>query len=159
MEPRDTSFDELIPELPHWDGGGGIDIGSWINMIGRHDHAIAYSRIFWPEFVVEEGCVFLAGFDPESFERVSEAVNGDKQSTEEWLNRTELLDLFLGHLNQGEVVTAGVLEYLGNTLAQTWEAKLRMEFPEVDPVVRFQAGNADELASYEITFFLNRSVA
>lgn len=42
----EPDFDTLIPELPKWDEGKGIDVDSWLACVGNFEHAVAYARLF-----------------------------------------------------------------------------------------------------------------
>ena len=60
-EQSDTDFTALIPELPQWNDGAGIDAESWIGCVGNFELATGYSLIFWPGFVRFEGYVLREG--------------------------------------------------------------------------------------------------
>lgn len=150
---RDTSFDRLIPELPQWNNGGGIDIDDWIGCIGRFDHAIGYSRVFWPEFVLHDGCLLRAGFSHESFAGFMRQAGGNRRSVEAVMNHVHIEDLFMGRVNQGEDVTRDKIVYLGRALKDMWAARLKRDFPTLDIVVSFPEADDEDLSSYEITVF------
>lgn len=40
-----TDFAKLIPELPDWNNGKGIDVESWIDCIGTFQLAVGYSTL------------------------------------------------------------------------------------------------------------------
>ena len=61
-------FTQLIPELQAWNDGKGIDVVSWIRCLGRFDHAVGYSQLFWPEFTIHDECIMFADFTVESYE-------------------------------------------------------------------------------------------
>lgn len=63
-----TDFARLIPELPDWNDGRGIDRDSWLSGIGRFDHAVAYVTLFWPAFTLHDDCVLFADFRLQSFD-------------------------------------------------------------------------------------------
>lgn len=70
---------QLIPELSQWNNGAGIDVATWIGCVGRYDHAIGYASIFWPEFVMHDGCILLGTPDPAG-EGVSRAAGQGRAS-------------------------------------------------------------------------------
>jgi hypothetical protein len=149
---RDTSFDALIPELPHWNNGRGIDVDAWIGCIGRHDHAIGYSRVFWPDFVLHEGHLLRAGFDVDSY-RGFAATGRGRQAVEAVMNHEHLVDIFMGFANEGIDPTREQILYLGRMLEEMWTAKLQRDFPDLDLVVSFPREHEDDLTRYEITVF------
>ena len=48
---------KLVPQIREWNGGEGINIKDWISCIGSYEHAIGYSTLFWPKFVLHDGCL------------------------------------------------------------------------------------------------------
>ena len=150
---RDTTFDSVIPELPRWNNGAGISIDDWIGAIGRHDHAIGYSRVFWPEFVLHDACLLRAGFDQDSFHGFMEQCDGDRRRVEAVMNHEHLEDMLMGMFHDGEHPSRDQILYLGRVLREMWSAKLKRDFPSLDIVVSFPEGPWDELRHYEITVF------
>jgi hypothetical protein len=145
-----VDFNELIPELAEWNNGKGIDIDGWICGVGSFEHAIGYTRLFWPEFVEHEGCVFVAGFSVESYEGFLEQTKGDKRAVEAVMNHRHILTLF------GDVdldPTEEQIVYFGRRLREIWQAKLDRDFPERKIVVRFFEEGCEDLYDYQITFF------
>jgi hypothetical protein len=43
---------KLIPELADWNAGTGITLAAWISGVGRFDHALGYSTIFFARFLI-----------------------------------------------------------------------------------------------------------
>jgi hypothetical protein len=150
---RDTTFDALIPELPHWNNGAGISIDAWIACIGRHDHAIGYSRVFWPEFVLHEGCLLRAGFSKESFDGFMEQCGGNRRAVEVVMNHEHVANVLMGLQNEGLRPTREQILYLGRVLRDMWQARLRRDFPQLDIVLSFPEEHQDDLDAYEITVF------
>jgi hypothetical protein len=53
---RDVDFTELIPKLRgHW---ATHDIDTWIGIEGDYEYLVGYSRIFWPDFIEHDDCIF-----------------------------------------------------------------------------------------------------
>ena len=153
MKNRDSDmidFNELIPELPEWNNGNGIDIDGWICGVGNFEHAIGYTRLFWPEFVEYKGCVFRADFSVESYEGFLEATKGDKRAVEAVMNHRHLLTIF-GDPRLDP--TEEQIIYFGRMLREIWQAKLDRDFPHRKIVVRFYEEGCEDLYDYEITFF------
>ena len=140
----------LIPELSAWNDGKGIDAESWISAIGRYDHAIGYSTIFWPGFCVHNDCVFRYPIDAETYAHWMEAVGGDKTKVEALANHQHIVDLFPNSVFQP---SDEVVLYLGSILREMWSSKLRSDFPTREFVVEFPYGEAAGVTNCEITFY------
>jgi hypothetical protein len=106
-------FEQLIPELSQWK----TDIGSWINAIGRFDHAIAYGHLFWPEFKIHQECVLFADCPIESFDHWMKHTGGNLTAVEGVLNHRHILDLFT---NSEFKATREVVLHLGRLLRDIW---------------------------------------
>jgi hypothetical protein len=143
-----TSFDELIPELPRWNNGRGIDVVAWIGCIGNWEHLIGYIELIWPRFVEHESCILRAGFSPESFRGFMEQTRGDKKSVEAVMNHLHIADLF----GDGRPTEPQVIHVL-HRLKEIWSAKLARDFPDRSVVVSFTEGPFEDLADYEITWY------
>jgi hypothetical protein len=84
-----TDFSELIPELPSWNDGGGIDAESWIGCVGNYQLAVGYTLIFWPRFVRFDDYVLREGFSIESL-RGFERQSGSTRASVEWVMTTNI---------------------------------------------------------------------
>lgn len=51
MTPSKPDFNRLIPELKKWNNGDGISIEAWLQCIGNHEHAVAYSTLSGPNLL------------------------------------------------------------------------------------------------------------
>ena len=83
--PEDDA--KLNPELAGWSKGEGIDILSWLGCVGNFEHAIAYARLFWPEFQLHDGCIFFGGVHQATYEEWLRAMNGNKTSLQVVMNQ------------------------------------------------------------------------
>ena len=145
-----SEFDALIPELPTWNEGKGIDVDSWLACVGNYEHAIAYGRLFWPEFSVHEDCVLFAGFNEKSFVGFMEQTRGNKKAVEGVMNHRHILDLFP---NVKTEPSRALVVHLGRVLKDMWSCKLRRNFPSREITVSFPEDGIEDLLDYEITFF------
>ena len=143
----------LITELAEWNNGEGIDIDSWISCVGSFEHAIAYGRMFWPEFVEHDGCILRAGFNVESYDGFMQRCEGDRTAIEKVMNHWHICDLFGG---ADQEPTGDQVVYLGRALKDMWQCKLDREFPGADMIVLFGEEGCDDLLDYEITFYQSR---
>lgn len=144
------AFGHLIPELRDWNGGAGIDVDSWICCVGNFEHAIGYGRLFWPEFVAFDGCVFGPGFTESNYRNWMDSTKGDKRAVQVVMNHQHILDLFG---DQALSPTRDQVVYLGRLLKDVWSAKLKRDFPGWVVVVSFPEEHCEDLLDYEITFF------
>jgi hypothetical protein len=145
-----NNIEMLIPELAAWNNGRGATVGSWISGIGRYDHAIGYSTIFWPKFVVYDDCVFRQSMDAETYRQWMDGCRGDKSAVEAAANHKHIADLFV---NSESRPSKDVVLYLGSTMREMWSCKLKMDFPSRQFDVEFPYGDTAQLVDYQITFF------
>jgi hypothetical protein len=141
---------ELIPELSKWNDGSGIDLESWVTVVGRYDHAIAYATIFWPDFVVHDGCVFRHRPSEETYGKWLASLDGDRSKVESVINHLHITDMFT---SEGVDPTPRVLMHVAQLLKDMWSCKLDRDFPGRGFCVEIYEGKPDDLLAYEITFF------
>lgn len=143
-------FTRLVPELPKWNYGRGIDIDAWICCVGNFEHAIGYSRLFWPAFLKHDDAVFFCdGFSNESYDGFMRQAAGDRSAVERVMNHRHLAALFC---DPSLSPSREQLLYLGDLLQQMWTAKLRRDFPGVPFAVPLFGADSEELMDLEITF-------
>ena len=147
----DDDFTALIPELPQWNNGAGIDAKTWIACVGNFELATGYSLIFWPRFVEFGQYVLREGhFSEDTVREWERATNNDRQATEAVINHVHLLDI---HGDQAAEPTEAQLRYLGRVLRETLEAKLKRDFPDRTFEVVFNDEPDLDLLDYEVTFW------
>jgi hypothetical protein len=144
---------ELIPELREWNEGGGISLADWANAVGRYDYAVAYASIFWPDFFLRDDCVFRLDPKGENYAAWMSELEGDRSKVEAMINHLHILDMFT---SEGFEPTPQVVVQISRVLQDMWSCKLQRDFPERRFKVEIQDGKADDLLSYEITFFQDR---
>ena len=146
-----SKYYDLIPELKEWGDVNGhpYEPEDWLCGIGTFEHAIAYSTIFWPEFVEYDGCIIVGGApDPDNYQSWLRSTNGEKHRVEAVLNHLHLVDLF-----SVAKATSQQLEYLGSKIQRKWLLKAQAEFPSRNIVVDFYRGNEEDLVEYQVTLF------
>lgn len=148
-------FAKLIPELKTWNQGEGIDVDEWIGCISNFEHMIGYCAIFWPEFALHEDCVMFADFDKKDFGGFLENYHGNKNAVEQTMNHWHIIDLF--SMDKPKP-TKDQITFLGRTLKEIWEAKLKRDFPNRNIVVVFNEDDCVELIDYSITFYHDQTV-
>lgn len=141
-------FAALIPELPNWNDGAGIEPQAWIECVGNYELATGYSLIFWPSFVRFENYVLRDGFSVESLRGFEDMTKGNRVAVEAVMNHVHIADI---HCNVEP--KEAQLRYLGRVLKEIHEVKLRSDFPDL----RFEVSFNDEpgliLDEYELTFW------
>jgi len=141
----------LIPELPTWNNGAGIDAESWIGCVGNYELATGYSLIFWPRFVEFDRYVLReACFSEENVRDWERATNNDRRAIEAVINHVHLLDI---HCDSPAEPTEAQLRYLGRVLRETHEAKLKQDYPARSFEVVFIDEPDLDLVDYEVTFW------
>lgn len=154
MPKPPTDFSKLIPELPLWNNGAGIDVESWLGCMGNFQLAIAFSTLFWPRFVEFEDCVLFDEFSPDSFQGFMRQTRGNRAAVEHVMNHRHLLDLFSSPVGEAsEKPTPEQLDYLGNILQEVWQVKLSHDFPHRKVTVVFERAAPEDLLSYIVTFY------
>jgi hypothetical protein len=150
MSVSKEEFESLIPELPDWNNGDGIDVDTWISCAGNYEHAIGYSRIFWPEFVEHDDCIFQSGFSIDSYDGFMEQSGGHKKSVESVMNHWHISELFC----DGDTIPSHKQAiYMGRILKDLWSTKLMRDFPSRNIVVNFSEGPHEDLIDYVITYY------
>ncbi len=122
-------------------------------------YALTVSRLLWPDFVKEHGCVFLGRYSGSNPPPANDTATG----WESFVNHTHIFDEFTNDataLISEEVVYN---EYhpdfisaceLGQQIAKLWALKLKLDFPSENfrvyytqydnPIVRFHKVRDDE---------------
>ncbi len=145
-----VDFYALIPEMLTCNDGKGLDVESWLTRVGCFEHAIAYARLFWPAFTVQEDCVLFASYSREIFGGFMQQTGGNKQAVEAVMNHRHIADLFQ---NVSPKPTVEMILHLGRVLKDMWSCKLRRDFPDRAVLVSFPEEGVDDLLDYEITFY------
>lgn len=136
---------ERLPVYQRWRSSRhGIKSSPWtfLSETGDFQRAVLWSKLFWPEFVEQDGGVFLAeNFTPETYEQWRKELAGDMREIERAMNHVHVYDLFLNSPDND--VDAAVYEYLARVLAQCWTAALKAAFPDRSFDVRSRSADED----------------
>ena len=143
-----SDADYLIEELPRWNNGAGIDAAGWITCMGNFDLAVGYSLIFWPRFTRFRHYVLREGFSEESLRGFERQTSGDRKAVEWVMNHIHMVDI---HPNVD--ATEAQLRYLGRTLKQIYEVKLRSDFPDLRFEVDFNDEADIDPVDYQLSFW------
>lgn len=144
-----SDLTKLIPELPDWNNGEGIDVESWIGCSGNFQLAVGYSTLFWPRFVEFEDYVLREGFCMDSF-RAFQQQCSSRKSAEAVINHLHIAAI---HCHDLSGCTAGHALYLGRVLREIYQAKLAWQFPARRFEVVFDESERENVMAYEITFY------
>lgn len=139
---------KLIPELADWNAGTGITLAAWISGVGRFDHALGYSTIFWPSFIEYESCVFRTVPDREAYQQWMKSTGGDRTKVEAAMNHIHLIDLFTSSDHQP---SRALLLRLGQIMKEAWSCKLALNFPARRFEIPFFS-DSENLTDFELTF-------
>ena len=150
MDPED--FNNLIPELQDWNEGQGIDAESWIQCIGNFEHAIGYTQLFWPEFVLHRGYILRKGFTEENLDGFIGDGSSTRTQVEAVMNHIHIVNLF-GVWDPAATPSIEQILYLGRTLREMWEVKLKRDFPDEHLTVSFNEEPCDDLLDYQLTVY------
>lgn len=145
---------KLIPELSAWNNGNGIDLLSWVGCIGRYDHAIGYAALFWPDFAIHDGCIFLKHPDLKIYQDWMTQTKQDRTAVESVMNHRHIVDILA---NSEFQPTREVVLHIGRLLKDMWSCKLAREFPEKRITVSFPESESDDLLDYVITVYQERT--
>jgi hypothetical protein len=109
-------------------GNPNLSIWDYINNQGNPELAVAFSKLFWPDFVEVRGCVLLAEhFKPTDFENWRRHFKEDRRQIEAAINEVHIYDLFTN--SPPEEVAFQVYEYLAQVLQKSWNCALRDAYP------------------------------
>lgn len=144
-------INDLFPELTAWDDGEGISVRSWIDIVGSHKHAIAYTTLFWPVFIEYDGCVFFKDrFSKDSYDGFLAQTEGNRQAVEALMNHIHINDLFYA---SNEEPSIEQIVYLGQILQEIWQSKLERDYPRRSFRVEFDEDIDTDAFDHEITFY------
>lgn len=119
---------EQLREFQNWKTANGdhFSLRDYLFGVSNVEVAIAFTKLFWPDFVEHDGGVFLSeAFDIKIYEQWKAEFDRDIQSIEKVINHQHIDDILPGADN----VSIDNLIYLGEALAQMWESRLNSAFP------------------------------
>jgi hypothetical protein len=74
-----------LPGIARWLSEGSRSVWDLLGAKGGAELAVAFSSLFWPEFVEVEGCVLLRErYSPSNFEDWWKGLSGDRSRIEAW---------------------------------------------------------------------------
>ena len=149
MAGQKEEFYELIPSMREWSNFEGFETPPhWIGATGSFEQAIAYSFIFWPDFIIVDDHVLRAdAYEPENF--ATWRAGHDRAAVEGVLNHVHILDVFPACADASETQ----IRFLGRTLASMLEAKLALDLPDRNFQVAFNDETGEDPIDYQVTFW------
>lgn len=125
-----------------------FDLDSYLNLRADYDLAAAFSKLFWPDFVEMDGCIFRApGPTVENVESWKQHFAGNRQAVEAMLNHEHIHDLFINSA-QSMDPSPQLLQYLAQVLLICWRHALQEVFPEKQFAFSYIAESA-EISFYQ----------
>lgn len=147
MVDHNTMF-QLIPEAQEFDWIPELTPLTWLQHVGSFGQAIAFSDLFWPDFIEFDGCILRADqFDEANYREWLKSTQGDRGAVEAVINHTHLTDLFA---HQNYQPTREQVIKVGYILKEMWQAKLDRDFPG-RCYVSFYQHQGPNLDGFEIT--------
>ncbi|MBZ0318556.1 MAG: hypothetical protein K8L91_19235 [Anaerolineae bacterium] len=94
------------------------------------DLAISITKIFWPDFVLDEGRVFRKeAFDVSNFEKWKQSTNADLIAIQKVMNHIHLASDFL--YKTFENLSYANILYFGTILTHIWKCALETTYPDL----------------------------
>lgn len=119
--------DQLI-DFQRWKKANSDDFSLWDYLFGVSsvEVALAFTKLFWPDFVEHEGGIFLSeAFNSQIYEQWKVQMGNDIASIERVMNHQHIDDILPG----AENVSTENLFCLGQAIAQMWESRLNLLYP------------------------------
>ena len=143
--------DSMAAELAAWNNGQGIDLRSWVSCTGSFSLAVAYAAVLWPRFVEYEGYVLREGFSVDALHGFEAQTPGQRRVVETVMNHFHMADL--QHFGCPDL-SRDKITFLGNTLKEIHEVKLRHDFPGRSfEVSLWTPDDPEALVEYELSFW------
>lgn len=117
-----------LKNYQQWKQANGNDFSLWdyIFGVGNVEIALAFSKLFWPDFIEYDRGIFLAEtFNPQICEEWKAKLENDINAVEKVMNHIHLEDI----LPEAEKVEIENIFYLGQVLSQMWESRLKLLYP------------------------------
>ncbi|MBX3282036.1 MAG: hypothetical protein KF756_06115 [Acidobacteria bacterium] len=138
---RELTFTKRLKAYFSSEDTRNFSVLDFVGTFGSPLIALAYAKLFWPDFVEFKGMIFVGdNFDRETKDRIdailhsSEAEREDFSGIEKSFNFFEVPSYFFGRhagdTNEEED------RYLAEKLAEMWKCKLSMDFPERSFVIK-----------------------
>jgi len=131
---------------------GSWNIGEYLNLKFDLNAAIAFSKLYFPDFIEKEGCILLGfTYNEETFRQWYELFNGDIPAIESKCNLYEVADYFSLNRSENESLDSynQAIDEFGKLLKTSWEINCKILFPDRNIVVEV----FDEFDTTRITLY------
>lgn len=126
-----------------------FSLGNYLFGVSSLEIAIAFTKLFWADFLEHEGGFFLMdGFTVETYDQWKEKLGSDIKSIEKVMNLRHIDDFLPG----ADDTSRNNLIYFGQTIADMWESKLTKIFLGKLFLVECDFDEADLASEITITF-------
>lgn len=109
------------------------NIGEYLNLKFDLNAAIAFSKLYFPDFVEREGCILLGfTYNEETFKQWYEIFNGDIPAIESKCNLYEIADYFLLNRPVDDSLNSynQAIDEFSKLLKTSWEINCKILFPD-----------------------------
>lgn len=131
------------------------DIASYLNLKYDMNAAIAFSKLYFPDFIEKDGCIILGFlYDKITFNEWYERFNGDTTAIESMCNSYDVMDYFGLNRSQDESpdLFNQIIDEFAKILKKSWEANCKLLFPERKMIVEVY----DQYNTTRITLFTEK---
>jgi hypothetical protein len=121
---------EEYPDIKGWiDGfGGKSDYVDYLTAQAPLGHWLAFSRMFWPQFMSVRGCILWDRvYEPNNFDHWYSELAGDATRIEATLNRLIVVNIIPAEESQTD---DSALREIARVIRNCWEAALSAAYPE-----------------------------
>ncbi|MBL7866718.1 MAG: hypothetical protein JNM71_01735 [Flavobacterium lindanitolerans] len=131
------------------------EIGEYLNLKYDMNAAIAFSKLYFPDFIEKDGCIILGHrYNEQVFKQWQDYFNGDVKAIESMCNSYEVMDYFQNNRPVTESLDFynQVIDELAKTLKKSWEINCQILFPDKKIVVEVY----DEYDATRITLYQDK---
>ncbi|PQA53421.1 hypothetical protein [Siphonobacter curvatus] len=120
---------------------------SYLNYKYDLNSALAFSKLFFPDFIINKGCIIIDFlYSSKNLDEWYEEFNGNVSLTEKMCNLYEIKDFF--HINSEDESEEKIKEF-GGILQSAWKLNVAKLFPEINVIIDL----IDRDESYYITLY------
>lgn len=108
-------------------------IAAYLNLKYDMDAAIAFSKLYFPDFIQKDGCIILGfRYDEEIFKEWKKHLNGNVSHIERICNRYDIMDYFALNRNLDEPsdLYNQKIDEFAAALKKSWEINCQLLFPD-----------------------------
>lgn len=131
----------VLTKYKDWESNNknkGYDIDSYLDFYYEMNAAIAFSKLYFPDFVEKEGCIILGfRYNEQVFKQWFKKFDGDIKKTEYMCNFYDIQDYFLNNEveYESDELYFKAIDELAKALKIAWEINLKILFPERKMIV------------------------